>query len=222
MLPPHSLPDDRARIHPWIARLLGQDADFIASEIRKRLSTPPVPETACLLARIDQFVPIQIEFSEGIGYVRCLRRAADGIPTEDVADEIYIAQPLPDEVLKHHVEFFHESVRPLMNDFLSKYAGCGEVAGQFMMDEASPADIEFYARGSNWEVSQRLYAARNSDSVFVNRQGATAWHVFEMHAIVPLFDSFSEFIRHYAAFRAIPEVFDSWTSREFIGIDPYE
>ena len=73
--------------------------------------------------------------------------------------------------------------------------GCGEEmeghSGQFASDDYDADDVA--DKLGEWVNSKLLYSARNGDSVFVDRSGATAWHVLETNEIVPLFNTFPEF-----------------------------
>lgn len=227
MLPAIAVPEDRTTIHPWIAELLDADVGGVTSALEKRMSVQSVDELQPLNSVLRTFVPCRIEFSRGIGYVLCVKRKAGGRPTDDVTDQLYIAQPLPEDVIQQRVAYFEESTRPLMAEFTRRFAGCGEEmeghAGQFvMMHDAKASDIAYYEPEElgKWRDARLLYCARNGDSVFINRSGGTAWHVFETNEIVPLFDTFPEFIKHYAEFRKLPEVFDSWASRDLLGRNP--
>ena len=172
---------------------------------------------------VKGFSPSRIEFHRGIGYILCVKRTSSGFSTGSNNDHIYVAQPLPDEVVRKRVEYYDESVRPLMAEFFTKFAGCGEEkegeAGQFaLIHDANASDIAYHEpeKLGEWHDARLLYAARNGDSVFINRSGATAWHVLEANKIITLFDTFPQFIKHYAEFRNHPQVFDSWASREFM------
>jgi len=225
MLPPRNVPADSSDIHPWIADLLQKDASAVAAAVNERLSDSATPATACMVDRIRDFIPCRIEFSKGVGYLLCLKRSVGGHPSGDVTDQLYLAQPLPDDVLEARIQYYDESARKLMREFLSKYAGYGEemegeFAGQFVWahDEVA-CDVAYDEpeRLGEWKETRILYWARNGDLALINPHGATAWHVMETNEVVPLFDSFSDFVQQYADFRGTSEVFDSWSSRESLG-----
>lgn len=222
MNPTINIPEDRTTIHPWIAGMLDADFAGVTSAINQRMSAKSSVHTAPLIKTLEGFSPSRIEFHSGVGYILCVKRSSN-VSTGSIAERIYIAQPLPEEVLHKRVEHYDESVRPLMAEFFTKFAGCGEEkegeSGQFvLMHDAKASDIAHYEpeKLGDWRDARLLYAARNGDSVFINRSGATAWHVLETNQIVTLFDTFPQFIKHYAAFRNSPQVFDSWASREFM------
>ncbi|MFN0020827.1 MAG: hypothetical protein ACKVP0_21415 [Pirellulaceae bacterium] len=224
MLAPQGIPADRSQLHPWIAGLMDKDVADVAAAIESRLQENSSPEMMPLIELAADFAPCRIECSNEYGYILCVRRASRGRPTGDVTDQLYYAQPLAEVEIVRRVDYFDESLRPLIREFLSKFSGCGEekegFAGQFVLaHDASAAEIAHYEpkKLGDWKDSRLLYAARNGDSVFINKHGETAWHVLETNEVVPLFDSFPEFIRHYASFRATSEVFDSWASRDFLG-----
>lgn len=229
MLPAIAVPEDSTTIHPWLAELLEADVGEVTSALEKRMSVQSVNDIEPLASVLRTFVPCRIEFSRGIGYVLCVKRKTGGRPTGDVTDQLYFAQPLPEDVIQERVAYFEESTRPLMAEFTRRFAGCGEEmeghAGQFvMMHDAKASDIAYYEpeKLGEWRDARLLYSARNGDSVFINKSGGTAWHVFETNEIAPLFDTFPEFIKHYAEFRKSPEVFDSWASRESLGRNPWK
>lgn len=220
MLPPSNLPTDADAIDPWIAGFLGIDVETAKQLIAKRLQTGE-PDLIPLVNRLAEYVPYQVMFSDGIGYVRCVRRSV--IRTDEVFESIYIAQPLPPEKLNKRLGQFEDSVRPLIMEFLSRFAGCGEemegeMAGQFCLLNA-PHASDFNARDDDsygkWKDGLLLYAAMNGDSVFVDVHGATAWHVIETDEIVPIAEQFGSFLKDHADFRATSDAFDSWTWREF-------
>lgn len=225
MLSPIDVPADPKTIDPWIAEIINSDGHVVTSAINKRLAEGASEHTAPLRAMLAEFVPRRIEFSRGIGYVLCLKRKSLGRSTIDVTDQIYIAQPLPEDEIRKRCGFFQEAIQPLMGEFLRKFAGCGEqkegFASQFVMmnfvKASEIADMDLNNPGK-WNNARLIYAALNGDSVFIDQNGSTAWHVLETNEIVPLFETFPEFIKHYANFRESSEVFDSFASREFLGI----
>lgn len=217
------VPRDPKTIHPWISDMLDSDVNGVSSAIQKRMSADSSEHTAPLISTVANFVPRRIVFSKGIGYVYCVKRSSLGRSTIDVTDQLYIAQPLPEDVIHDRVAFFEEPLRPLMSEFFRKFAGCGEekegIAGQLVMTYfATASDVANYEseKLGEWKNGRLLYAALNGDSVFID-PSVTAWHVFETNELVPLFRTFPEFIEHYANFRASSEVFDSWASRKFPG-----
>lgn len=220
MLPPTGKPTDSGTIDPWIAEFLGKDVKTAKSLMSRRLQTDD-PDLVPLVSRLAEYVPYQVMFTGGIGYVRCVRRSVDH--NGEVFESIYVAQPLPTDDLNKRAEYFDVSIRPLIVDFLSRFAGCGEemegeMAGQFCFLKA-PFASDFNSRSDDsygaWRDGLLLYAAMNGDSVFVDEHGATAWHVLETDEIVPIAEEFGEFLKDHAEFRATPDAFDSWTWREF-------
>lgn len=227
MLPPAYYPVELSQIHPWIAGLLTQDEASAAGAISTRLSDRASPETAPLASMAAMFTPCRIEFCSGVGYVLCVRNAVEGGPNGNVTDQLYIAEPLPEKAIQKRVKFFDNKLRPLMTEFLSKYAGCGEEmegasSGQFVLRQDEPPSA-FYDPETvgEWNDAQLLYTARSGDTLWINKWGATAWGVMELQEIIPLFDSFPELLRHYAEFRVTNWVFDSWSSRDFAGHRPW-
>ena len=225
MLSAIGVPDDPTTIHPWIAEMLESDVAGVTSAIQKRMSSDSSKHTVPLSELVADFVPRRIVYSEGIGYVFCVKRLSLGRSTIDVTDQLYIAQPLSEDAIRDRVAFFEEPIRLLMTEFYRKFAGCGEekegIAGQFVMSHfAKASDIAYYEteKLGKWKNGRLLYIARNGDSVFIDSSGATAWHVLETNELVPLFRSFPAFIEHYAKFRRSAKVFDSWESRESLGI----
>lgn len=220
MLPPSGKTNDFDAIDPWIADFLGKDVKTAQTLMSQRLHTDE-PALVPLVIRLTEYVPYQVMFTGGNGYVRCVRRTVDR--DGEAFENVYVAQPLPADDLKRRVEYFDVSIRPLMMAFLSRFAGCGEemegaMAGQFCFLNA-PRASDLNSRGEDsygkWRDSVRLYAAVNGDSVFVDEHGATAWHVLETDEIIPIAEAFSEFLKDYADFRATTDEFDSWTWREF-------
>lgn len=176
-----------------------------------------------MVALVRSFVPRRIEFSDSAGYVLCVKSAPGGRDTGGMSNHLYIAQPLPQEVVAERVRYFNEPLQAMMGDFISRFAGCGEEmeghAGQFVLfHDAAAKDVVYYEPETlgDWVDASLLYSASNGDSVLVNRAGGTAWHVMETNEIVPLFDRFAEFVKHYADFRSTSGRFDSWASREFL------
>lgn len=144
------------------------------------------------------------------------------------SDLLMVAQPLPDDVVRQRVSFFDESIRPLMQEFLSKFAGFGEdmeinFAGQFVLNrwqlarEAFPEEIETL---KEWADAIVIYAAYDGDSLLINQQGATAWHVSETKQVVPLCVSFPEFVKHYVALRQRPHQINFLRSSNLLATPP--
>ena len=137
-------------------------------------------------------------------------------------DAVYIAQPLATETLNSKVIFFDNKVRPLLNAFLSRFAGSGEemqgTAGHFTFS-VWPKASEYGSRDENsfddWKHARLFYAATNGDSVFIKPDGSTAWHVLETDEFIPIAGTFDKFIDIYADFRGSHDVFDSWAYREY-------
>jgi hypothetical protein len=134
-----------------------------------------------------------------------------------------IPQPLSAPELAARLRYFDDSFRPTFRKFLEKYAGCGEemdpVAGQFVYrDELSAHELAYDKpeKLGFWKDARVLYWASSGDLVLIHRTGATAWHVMETNAVVPLFDTFPQFVSHYAKFRRTSNVFDSWSSRDLL------
>lgn len=184
------------------------------------------PVTLGLIKSLDDFIPRRIEYSGDIGYVFCLKRSALQKSMLNVSDSFYLAEPPSPEPLIDEALYFDDVARNSIMEFMSKFAGSGEskaIAGQFVRSlrgvqaEFENEDVESFGR---WNNSRILYHAQNGDSVLLNSQGATAWHVFEVGEVFPLFDSFSKFVEHYATFRTTSDVFDSYSSFELVGGRP--
>ena len=70
-----------------------------------------------------------------------------------------------------------------------------------------------------WQDSRELYRSRDGDAVFINALGETAWHQHETGDVVPLCQTFPDFINHWVAMRDAKLDFSSWDSLEFLGPD---
>lgn len=225
MLPPLRLPRDRANIHPWVSDLLDKDVAGVTSAIHNRMSANSSPEIEPLIACVVEFVPTRIEFWKGVGYVLCIKRTSGGRPTGNITDQLYVAQPLPEEVIIDRVKYFDKWMQPLMKEFSWKFSGCGEemegcASGQFVFLHNPVAyDVCGYApeKLGEWNNSHLLYRACNGDSVFITHNGATAWHDLAGGEVVPLLPTFPEFIRHYSQFRKTKEDFNCWESLKQLG-----
>ncbi len=220
MLPPKNSPADSSISHPWIARLLNADASAAATAIRKRIVDASAFDSTTPLANwLADYKPRQIVFNRSIGYVACIK-----IENDTVVDMIYIPQPLSESKIAERVSYFHNEIRPLMTDFYKRYAGVGQemegVSGQFSFNHFPTAeDLAHYEpeKLGDWKTARLFYSAQNGDSVFINQNGATAWHVLETNQLIPLFDDFSGFINHFVGFRTSEnDTFDSWSSCEFL------
>ena len=221
MYSPVAAPANAADVDPWIGKLLDSDVASATKLLNERISSDSVAlET--LVQRMSEFVPCQVSFSTGIGYLRCARRYKDVTSGKYMYDVLYIAQPMPDHVLRSRLDYFDQLVRPLAKAFLLRFAGSGEemegTAGHFTFLHW-PTASDFGSRNDesfgDWRDDRLFYAAMNGDSVFIKPDGSTAWHVIETDAMIPIASTLEEFIRIYADFRSTHEVFDSWAFREF-------
>ena len=222
MYGPVNVPTESARIHPWIAELLVADVSAARRLVNARLECP-LPAMIPLVQSMHDFVPVQIVFSSNHGYVRCVRRFAEPTTQEAAYETIYIAQPLSDAATELRVNYFDRDVQPLAREFFKRFAGSGEemegTAGQFSfhhwVDAAAFSSEDRNSLGA-WREAKLFYAAMNGDSVFIQPNGATAWHTFETDKMTPIVDSLEEFIQLYADFRKTHEIFDSWYYRQFL------
>ena len=221
MYSPVGVPKNSADIDPWMAKLLSSDVTSAKQMLDVRLKAD-TPSLAPLVQEMSDFVPCQVSFSSGIGYLRCARPYKDGNSGQYKYDVLYIAQPLPKQSLKSRVEYFDESVRPLMEAFLNRFAGSGEemegTAGQITFRH-SPMASDFVSRKDSsfgdWRDARLFYAAMNGDSVFIKPDGSTAWHIMETDDMIAIASTLEQFIEVYADFRKTHGVFDSWSYREF-------
>jgi hypothetical protein len=221
MLSPVDAPQDSADIDPWIAKLLNTNVKSAKQTLDARLKSDN-PSLAPLVKELSEFVPCQVAFSSGIGYLRCVRRYKDDRSLPPKYDVLYVAQPLPSQALKSRLEYFEESVRPLMEAFLNRFAGSGEemegTAGQFTYRHW-PTASDLGGRNAesfgDYRNARLLYAATNGDSVFIKPNGSTAWHTLETDEMIPIASTIEQFIEVYADFRKTQRLFDSWAFREF-------
>ena len=219
MQPPKNTPADSSKIHPWVAGLLNADTDAATTAIHDRMTDDTFGPTLLLANWIAGYTPRQIVFNGSVGYVACIK-----IENDAIVDMIYIPQPLDDPDVRERVAFFDDDVQPLMTAFYKQFAGVGQemegVGGQFSLNHfPSAADIANYEpeKLGVWKTSRLFYSAQNGDSVFINKAGATAWHAMETNELVPLFDELAGFTTHFVQFRsAKTDIFDSWSSREFL------
>ncbi len=223
MYAPSNVPCDRDEIDPWTASLLDVDVSNASRSVAERLRSDD-PKVSPLVKRMAEFIPCQVAFATGRGHVRCVRQYADAESNIPQYDAIYLAQPPALQVLQKRTEFFDESLRPTMFDFLDRFAGSGEeiadAAGQFAYDHWPTAKEFGYSDErllGGWKDATLLYHSINGDAVFIKPNGATAWRVLETDETIPLATTFAEFVELYAAFRGTHEVFDSWAYRDFIG-----
>ncbi len=221
MYSPIDVPHRSADIDPWIAKLLNSDVESATKMLDARLKSDN-PIFAPLVKELSDFVPCQVAFSSGVGYLRCVRRYKDGRSGQPNYDVLYVAQPLPSQTLKSRLAYFEESVRPLMETFLNHFAGSGEemegTAGQFTYSHwpiASDLGARNVGSFGDWRDARLLYAATNGDSALIKPDGSTAWHTLETDQMIPIAPTLEQFIAVYADFRKTPDVFDSWTFREF-------
>ncbi len=217
---PSNVPADRKEIDPWTSSLLDVDVPTAYRLVGERLKSDD-PKLAPLVKRMAGFVPIQVAFASERGHVRCVRQYMDAKSNMPQYDAIYIARPPAKEIIQKRLEFFDESLRSTMSEFLERFAGSGEeieMAGQFAYDHWPTAKEFGYAEESSlgdWKEATLLYHAMNGDAVFIKPNGATAWRVLETDETIPLATTFPEFIELYADFRGTHEVFDSWAYRKF-------
>lgn len=228
MLEPLNIPSDPNLVHPWIASLLNKDTDFVTEAIKKRLRRDTIPDNASLVRILDDFIPRRVEWKNGIGYVLCIKRKSLESPTLRSTDMFYLAEPLELEALKKEIAYFDESLREPMIDFMWQFAGGGESnaggSGQFARSFQTTAE-EIACNGierlGDWKESRVLYHAQNGDSLLINPNGSTAWHIFEMDEVFALFETISGFGKHYLQFRTTDKIFDSYNSFELIGRTPW-
>jgi len=221
MFAPVEIPSQKASIHPWVAELLKMDAGEARKHLNDRLACRS-PELFPLIQTMEDFVPVQVAFSSDVGYLRCVRKYKDQSTRQTVYDDVYIAQPLPEDRLESRVAYFDRDVQTLARELLKRFAGSGEemegTAGQFTLHHW-PSASDFNSRDTNsygdWREAKLLYAATNGDSVFIKPNGATAWHTLETDEMSPIANTLEEFIQDYADFRKTHEVFDSWAYRKF-------
>ncbi|XZE18280.1 hypothetical protein SH449x_003568 [Pirellulaceae bacterium SH449] len=220
MYAPSNVPADREEIDPWTSALLDVDVPTATRLLGERLKSDD-PKLSPLVKRMAEFIPVQVAFASGRGHVRCVRQYVDAKSNNPQYDAIYIARPPAKELVMTRIEFFDDSLRTTMSEFLERFAGSGEeieMAGQFAYDHWPTAEEFGYAEESSlgdWKEATLLYHAMNGDAVFIKPNGATAWRVLETDETIPLATTFTEFIELYADFRGTHEVFDSWAYREF-------
>jgi len=221
MYPSVAVPANTEDVDPWIKKLLHSDVASATNLLNARISSDSVGLEP-LVRRMSEFVPCQVSFSSGVGYLRCTRRYKDVTSGQYMYDALYIAQPMPDQLLRSRLDYFDQSVRPLAKTFLLRFAGSGEemegTAGHFTFLHW-PTASDFGSRNDesfgDWRDARLFYAAMNGDSVFIKPDGSTAWHVIETDAMIPIASTLEEFIRIYADFRTTHAVFDSWAYRIF-------
>ena len=221
LYPASAVPANLADVDPWIGKLLNCDVASATKILRERISSDNV-NLGSLVRRMSEFVPCQVSFSSGIGYVRCTRRYKDIGSGRYMYDTIYIAQPISDQLLRSRLDYFDESIRPLAKEFLQRFAGSGEemegMSGQFTFSHW-PKASDFGSRNDDsfgdWRDSRLLYAAMNGDSVFIKPDGSTAWHVLETDDMISIASTLEEFILIYSDFRSTHDVFESWAYRQF-------
>jgi hypothetical protein len=221
MSAPAKVPSNIDDVDPWIAKLLESDVATATAILTKRLATDDA-SIEPLVGQMLEYVPCQVSFSSGIGYLRCLRRYWDMESGQYLYDRIYIAQPLSEELLQSRLDYFDPSVRPLAKTFMQRFAGSGEemegMAGQFTYF-IWPSASGFGSRNDDsfgdWRDARLFYAGMNGDSVFIKPDGSTAWHVMETNDIIPIATTLEQFIAIYSDFRKTHDVFDSWAYRKF-------
>ena len=221
LYPPDAVPTNSADIDPWIGKLLNSDVASATKILHERISSDTMGLEP-LERLFSEFVPCQVSFSSGTGYLRCMRRHKDIASGQYMVDVCYIAQPIPDRLLRSRLDHIDHSVRPLAEAFFLRFAGAGEemegTSGQFTYShwpKASSFGTRDDASFNDWRDARLFYAAMNGDSVFIKPDGSTAWHVLETNAMIPIASTLEEFIRIYADFRNTHDVFDSWAYREF-------
>lgn len=221
MFAPVDVPAESDSIHPWIAELLKVEVADAKLLLNERLASD-TPELYPLIQVMKDFMPIQVVFSHGVGYLRCVRRYKDQATLQTAYYALYIAQPLSDDLLEWKVSYFNSNVQPLARELLKRFAGSGEEmeghAGQFSFRHW-PSAADFRSEDSEsygeWRDAKELYAALNGDSVFIQPNGATVWHTIETDELIPIADNLEEFIKLYAGFRETHEVFDAWNYRDY-------
>ncbi len=182
---PSNVPADRKEIDPWTSSLLDVDVPTAYRLVGERLKSDD-PKLAPLVKRMAGFVPIQVAFASERGHVRCVRQYMDAKSNMLQYDAIYIARPPAKEIIQKRLEFFDESLRSTMSEFLERFAGSGEeieMAGQFAYDHWPTAKEFGYAEESSlgdWKEATLLYHAMNGDAVFIKPNGATAWRYWKL------------------------------------------
>ena len=221
MYPPANVPSNLAKIDPWISSLLSADVSNATRIVAERLNTHD-PQLLPLVKRMAEFTPCQVAFASKRGHVRCVRQYVDAQTKKTLYDAIYIVQPLGKDEIQKRVDFFDESLRSTMAEFLMRFGGSGEetadAAGQFAYNHWPTAEEFGYADINSlgkWKEATLLYHSMNGDAVFIKPNGATAWRVLETDETIPLATTFAEFVELYAAFRGTNEAFDSWAYRDF-------
>jgi hypothetical protein len=144
-----NIPEDRTELHPWFAGLLKKDAKAVSLSIQQRISMDASLELVPLIDHVAEFVPHRLRCLDGTGFVHCIKQTSQGKPEFRSTEFLIIAQPLPDDVLRSRVNYFEETLRPLIREFLSKFAGCGENieferAGQFVICADIAKNVAYY------------------------------------------------------------------------------
>ncbi len=93
--------------------------------------------------------------------MRCVRQYMDAKSNMPQYDAIYIARPPAKEIIQKRLEFFDESLRSTMSEFLERFAGSGEeieMAGQFATTIGQPPRNSVMLKKAHWET-ERGYAS---------------------------------------------------------------
>ena len=220
MKPPLNLPPNADDIHPWMADLINKQPDGIKQAIAQRLASMP-EELAPFTRHIESYAPVRLTFhrirSGHIGYVMCVRKSLPNQQMFSTGEFLLLGEPLPDSIIDEFSSFYDPSIQDMMRSFWSVAGYVGDemagTSGAFGSHGIAYelVDIEPVQLGE-WSDSRELYRGRNGDSVFINPMGRTAWHQFETGKIIPLFDDFPKFLKHWAAVRNSKLDFNSWDS----------
>jgi hypothetical protein len=224
LAPPKDLPRDTSTLHPWIRALLSETRPGVEQQIKERWGVAREPSICFLRDVLLEFVPRNIEFKDGVGYVLCLRNATLDDQSIDVGNVFYVCQPLTDSELDSTVAFFDPEVRPIAREFFAMFAGCGEetpqIAGQFCGADILLARDFVYENtlhAADWQTARVLYHSRFGDAVLITPNGKTGWFVMDQNRIVDLLPDLASFITFYARFRKYTsDVFDYYRSTEFL------
>jgi hypothetical protein len=213
MLPVLNETDTAKKLNPWIQSLVGEDTADVWRTIRNRLPT----EFESIQPLVESFHPLKIEYEDDDGYVLLMRNTPEFVTTTSY---IYIQEPLSVASLNSMIEYFEMPVRNLIRGFYSLFAGFGTAkrgrVGRFLHAAVFAKRRIGPTLSTEWLDARLLFTADNGDSLLINKQGETAWHVLGEDDVFPLFKDFIDFPRHYITFIANEEdIFDCWSSLSF-------
>ncbi len=211
-------------IHPWITDLMSKEADDVNDAISQRLSLLPA-ELSVLVDHIKSYTPKSIIWSNRrtgfLGYVTLLRKSTRTTSWLKPGEHLLFGQPLDAKIVERLATFYDPSIRSMMQRFWTVCARVGdEMAGSSgNFGGHDPANIIVQDENAlgNWRDSRELYSSRDGDSVLINAVGETAWHQHETGSVLPLCQTFPDFIDHWVAMRDAKLDFSSWNSLEFLG-----